>query len=84
MDYLTFFAILMVVWPFYGMLYIFACNLGARVDAVGGKLTTSVNFLHKAMNYCEKQKRRQKNDLLDNIIYHAADYAHNLGTELIK
>lgn len=73
MDYLTFFAILLVVWPAYGIMIMVILGINNRMDKWERSIVYCINSIQPAVNYCNQQRNRVINDSLDKLITSAAD-----------
>lgn len=74
MDYLTFFAIILTIWPGYLLLYIFGRGISRRIDLIFGN-RFDLDLFDSVVKICNSQKNRKRDDKLDDLIIYMANKA---------
>lgn len=84
MDYLTFLAIILTVWPFYYLMYLIIRKIFDKVDHFNGFGDHTINSrtLTRALIFCEKQHRRERHDMLDDLIYNSIECIKKMSKDL--
>lgn len=72
MDYLTFFSIILTVWPAYGLIFYATRGVFTRIDSANG-------IIGDMLGFCDKHRRRPIEDSLDRFIVNVSDIAYRYG-----